>query len=133
MSDYDDEVELEARARELLARARAAYRRAFDARSLDGLHALVRLAVAEGDYREARFALGHAVGYRRDDPDGPLVSIAPPPSCRAIRSRTSPSCSPGVSRSPSSPIRKALSRTSPPRATVPWTGRARICKSCWRS
>ena len=77
MKDFEQGVDLETRARTLLAQAREAYQRGFEARSLDALHALIRLKVADGDYARAQWLMEYVPDYLSDHPDGPLVSVAP--------------------------------------------------------
>jgi hypothetical protein len=68
---------LEQQGRELIAEARAWYKRSFDARSLDGLNALIRLTVADGDYAEAHWLMRAAASMCHDRPGESLVTVAP--------------------------------------------------------
>jgi len=77
VNDFEQGVDLETRGRALLGQARDAYQRGFDARSLDALHALIRLNVADGHFAEAQWLMQYVPDYLRDHPDGPLVSVAP--------------------------------------------------------
>ena len=77
MSAFEEAAALEARARELLAQARTAYERGADAGSIDALTAVIRLAVADGDYAEARLQLGNLENQHRLEPPERWVSVAP--------------------------------------------------------
>src|SRR5689334_12419739 len=80
MNDADEQFqrarELLGRAAELEAEARGWMDRAAHAGSLDAIHGLVQLAVADGDYAQAQRHLSWATSHR-DVPAERWVSVAP--------------------------------------------------------